>query len=68
MKTKFAEPKTRSADKIAGKVAGMSRTQLKWALLSMRSRLRENITGQYLDSLSPDRLRKMLLSAMLEGR
>ena len=67
MKTKYAEPKTRSADKIAGKVAGMSRSQLKWALLSFRGRLRAKLTEQALESLSRDRLEHMLLAAMHKG-
>ena len=68
MKIKYAEPKTTSADKIASKVAVMSHSQLKWALLSLRSRIRANITEQGLDCLSRERLRGMLLIAMLKGQ
>ena len=68
MKTKYAEPNTTSADKIAAKVAGMSQSQLKLALLSLRRRLRPNLTEQALESLSSDRLRHMLSNAILKSR
>lgn len=68
MKTQYAQPNTTSADKIAGKVAGMSRSQLKLALLSLRKRLRPNITEQALESFSRARLQHMLSNAILKGR
>ena len=68
MKTKCAEPNTTSADKIAAKVAGMSRTQLKSTLLSMRSRFRLNLTEEFLESLSRSRMRHILLTALLKTR
>ena len=68
MRTKFAEPHVTSADKIAAKVAGMSRSQLKWTLLSLRRRFRLDLTEQFLESLCTDRLRHILLAALLETR
>lgn len=50
------------------KVASMSRSQLKWALLSLQTRFRMDFTEEFLESLSKDRLRHILLAALLKAQ
>ena len=68
MSTKLADPKVSSADKMSVKVASMSRSQLKWTLLSLRTRFRMDFTEEFLESLSKDRLRHILLAALLKAQ
>ena len=68
MRTKYAEAHVTSTDKIAAKVGGMSRSQLKCTLLSIRNRFRLDLTEEFLESVSRDRLRHMLLNALLKMR
>ena len=58
----------RSVEKIAVKLAGLNRAQLRGQLLNMRTRFRMDFTAEYLDSLSKDRLRHILLAAHLKAR
>lgn len=58
----------RSAEKIAVKLASLSRGQLRGQLMNMRTRFRMDFTKEYLDSLSKDRLRHILLAAHLNAR
>ena len=58
----------RSAEKIAVKLASLSRAQLKGQLLNMRTRFRMDFTKEFLDSLSKDELRHILLAAHLNVR
>ncbi len=67
MSIKLAEPKVSSADKMSVKVASMSRSQWKWTLLSLRTRFRMDFTKEFLESLSRDRLRYILLAALLKA-
>ena len=55
----------RSSEKMVVKLAGLSRAQLKRQLLSMRSRFRMDFTKDYLDSLTKDELRHIVLAAYL---
>lgn len=57
----------RSVEKIAVKLAGLSRAQLRGQLLSMRTRFRMDFTAEYLDSLSKDKLRHILLAVHLKA-
>lgn len=68
MSTKLADRKVTSADKMSVKVASMSRSQLKWALLSLQTRFRMDFTEEFLESLSKDRLRHILLAALLKAQ
>ena len=58
----------RSVEKIAVKLVGLSRGQLRRQLLSMRTKFRMDFTAEYLDSLSKDQLRHILLAAHLKAR
>ena len=57
-----------SAEKIAVQVAGLSRVQLKRQLLTMQTRFRMDFSEEFLDSLSKDELRHILLAAHLNAR
>ena len=57
-----------SAEKIAVKLAGLSRGQLKRQLLTMRTRFRMDFSEEFLDSLSKDELQHILLAAHLNAR
>ena len=65
---KWKKGSPRAAEKIAVKLAGLSRAQLKRQLLTMRARFRMDFTKEYLDSLSKDELRHILLAAHLNVR
>ena len=56
-----------SADKIATRLASLSRSQLKRQLLTMRTRFRLDFTEEFLDSLSRDKLQHILLAAQLNA-
>jgi len=58
----------RSAEKIAVKLAGLSWAQLKGQLLTMRTTFRMDFSEEFLDSLSKDELRHILLAAHLNAR
>ena len=66
LKTKKA--KTVEAERIATKLASMSRSQLKGSLRSLKARFKMDFTDEFLDSLSKDKLRHILLAALLNGR
>ena len=57
-----------SAEKIAVELAGLSRMQLKRQLFTMQTRFRMDFTEEFLDSLSKDELRHILLAAHLNAR
>ena len=65
-----ARTKTRSllAEKVAVKLAGLGKSQLKRKLLSLKGRFPLDFTEEYLDSLSTDKLRHILLAAQLNAR
>ena len=58
----------RSAEKIAATLAGLSLAQLRGQLLTMRTKFRMDFTKEFLDSLSKDELRHILLAAHLNAR
>ena len=60
--------KSLSAEKLATNLAGMSRSQLKRKLLSIKTRFPLDFTEEFLNSLSSDRLRHILLAAQLNSR
>ncbi len=60
--------KTVEAERIATKLASMSRSQLKGSLQSLKTRFRLDFTDEFLDSLSKDKLGHILLAALLKGR
>ena len=66
LKTK--KGKTVEAERIATKLASMSRSQLKGSLRSLKARFRMDFTDEFLDSLGKDKLRHILLAALLNGR
>ena len=51
-------------DELASRIASLSRDQIKPMLLGFKSRTRLDFTPEYLDSLSLDELRHVLLAAM----
>ena len=53
-------------DKIATSIAGMNRKAVKRALLSFDGRFKMDFSEEYLESLSLDRLRHILLAAKLQ--
>ena len=65
---KWRKGGARSAEKIAVKLAGLSRVQLKRQLLTMQTRFRMDFSEEFLDSLSKDELRHILLAAHLNAR
>ena len=65
---KTTKPKTVEAERIATKLASMSQSQLKGSLRSLKARFRMDFTDEFLDSLSKDKLRHILLAALLNGR
>ena len=65
---KTRKSKTVEAERIAAKLASMSRSQLKGSLRSLKARFRMDFTDEFLDSLSKDKLRHILLAALLNGR
>ena len=60
--------KSPSAEKLATSLAGMSRSELKRRLLSLKARFPLDFTDEFLDSLSSDKLRHILLAAQLNAR
>ena len=65
---KCKRTKSPSADKLAVNLAGMSRSQLKRKLLSLKTRFPLDFTEEFLDSMSSDKLRHILLAALLNSR
>ena len=65
---KTRKGKAVEAERIATKLASMSRSQLKGSLRSLKARFRMDFTDEFLDSLSEDKLRHILLAALLNGR
>ena len=65
---KWRKGGSRLAEKIAVKLAGLSRVQLKRQLLTMQTRFRMDFSEEFLDSLSKDELRHILLAAHLNAR
>ena len=65
---KWRKAGLRSAERIAVQLAGLSRAQLKGQLLTMRTRFRMDFSEEFLDSLSKDELRHILLAAHLNAR
>ena len=65
---KYKKAKSRSAEKLTVNLAGLSRSQLKRRLLSLKTRFPLDFTEGYLDSLSSDKLRHILLAALLNSR
>ena len=64
---KYKRTKSPSAEKLAASMAGMSRSQLKRKLLSIKTRFPLDFTEEFLDSLSSDKLRHILLAALLNS-
>ena len=64
---RWSKTKTDPADRIATEIAGLSRSQLKGRLLNMRARFRLDFTEDYLNSLSKDELRHVVLAACLNA-
>jgi len=65
---KWGKGGPRSAERIAVQLAGLSRAQLKGQLLTMQTRFRMDFSEEFLDSLSKDELRHILLAAHLNAR
>ena len=65
---KTRKAKTVEAERIAAKLASMSRSQLKGSLRSLKTRFRMDFTDEFLDSLSKNKLSHILLAALLNGR
>ena len=59
---------TRKAERTATDLASMSRSQLKRRLRSVKVRFKMDFTDKFLDSLSKDELRHVLLAAQLNAR
>ena len=52
----------------ATSIAALSRTQLKRRIKSFRGRFKLDFTDDYLDTISLDRLRHILMAALLCGK
>ena len=65
---KCKKTRSSSAEKLAAKLAGMSKPQLKRQLLSLKAGFPLDFTEEFLDSLSSDKLRHILLAARLNSR
>ena len=65
---KYKKMQSRSAEKLTANLAGLSRAQLKRRLLSLKTRFPLDFTEDYLDSISSEKLRHILLAAMLNSR
>ena len=65
---KTGKGKTAEAERIATKLASMSRSQLKGSLRSLKARFRMDFTEDYLNRTSVDRLRHILLAALINAR
>ena len=65
---KYKKTRSLAAEKLATKVASMSRSQLKGKLLTLKTRFPMDFTQEYLDSLSSEKLRHILLAAQLNGK
>lgn len=65
---KYKRATSRSAEKLTANLAGMSRSQLKRRLSSLKTRFPLDFTEDYLNSLSSDKLRHILLAAMLNSK
>ena len=57
-----------SAEKLTTNLARMSRSQLRRKLLSLKTRFPLDFTDEFLDSMSSDKLRHVLLAALLNSR
>ena len=53
-----------SFEKIAASIASLSKREAKSRLISFKGRFKLDFTEKYLDSLSADRLKHILLAAM----
>jgi hypothetical protein len=53
-----------SFEKIVSAIASLSKSEVKRRLLHFRGRIKLDFTESYLDSLSADKLRHILLAAM----
>jgi len=56
---------TRSNEEIAASIASLSKSQIKRHLLHFKGGFKLDFTESYLDGLSADRLRHILLAAMM---
>ena len=65
---KCKKTRSLSAEKLATKVASMSRSQLKRKLLTLKTRFPMDFTQEFLDSLSSEKLRHILLAAQLNAK
>ena len=65
---KCKKTRSSSAEQLAVKLAGMSKSQLKRQLLSLKTRFPLDFTEEFLDSLSSDKLRHILLATRLNSR
>ena len=65
---KCGRVKSQSSEKLSTNLAGLSRSQLKRKLLSLKTRFPLDFTEEFLDSLSSDKLRHILLAALLNSR
>jgi len=65
---KCKKTRSSSAEKLAAKLAGMSKPQLKCQLLSLKTGFPLDFTEEFLDSLNSDKLRHILLAARLNSR
>ena len=57
-----------SFEKIVSAIAGLNKSEVKRRLLQFRGRIKLDFTESYLDSLSTDKLRHILLAAMTKVR
>lgn len=64
---KWSKPNQPSAEKIAVRLTGLNRSELKRRLLSLKTRFTMDFSEQFLDSLSEERLRHILLAAELNA-
>ncbi len=55
----------RNTDRLAAELASLEREQIKPQILNFRSRTRLDFTEEFLDRLTTDQLRHVLLAAML---
>ena len=58
----------RSFERSATSIAGLNRVQLKNRIKHFRGRFKLDFTDDYLDGISVDRLRHILLAALINAR
>ena len=58
----------RSFERSATSIAGLNRVQLKNRIKHFRGRFKLDFTDDYLDAISVDRLRHILLAALINAR